>query len=92
MGIITAIKAARDRIEKGVPFEREDRYWLSESRGGGYSEPFTLEEAVDEALWATGDEARQQTALILSNSATQIIAVFHDGRAFIPAELLSEQS
>jgi hypothetical protein len=91
MGIITAIKAARDRVEKGIAFETEQRYWLSESGGGGYAEPFTLEEATDEALWLTGDESRKHSALVLTNSINTVIAVFHDGRAFIPAELLSNQ-
>lgn len=81
------IEAARDVIEQGVPFGDERRYSLQSAEARGYTS--RLENAVSSGLELTGDEARAFEFLLLVNAATQIIAVFYDGRAFIPNELLS---
>lgn len=78
-------------IEAGIAFEDAAHYWLSAPDGGGFSTRFTLEEAVEEALNATGDESGHwKPALVLSNTATQDIALFYDGRMFLPAELIAQ--
>jgi hypothetical protein len=82
------VKGACDVIEAGVPPAGDERFSLYEPYGGGYAKEFTLEEAVSEALELTGDEVRANGVLILVNRYQQIVALFHDGRAFIPNELL----
>lgn len=82
------VKAACDVIEAGVPPTGEARFWLYDPSGGGFGHEFTLEEAVSEALELTGDEVRANAVLILCNRWHQNIAIFHDGRAYVPNELL----
>lgn len=79
------IKTACDVIEAGVPFERENHYRIGL---GFWRSGLSLEEAVSKALEMTGDEVRSHEVLVLGNDATQIIAIFYDGRAFTPNELI----
>lgn len=93
MTVLVQIRQAVAAIERNIPFADDAHYYLSAPNGGGYSRRFTLEEAVEEALCATGDECDFcKPALVLSNTATQDLALFYDGRAFLPAELLPVKS
>ena len=80
---LPAIQAVVARIENGVEFRDENRYWLGEPYGGGYGEPFTLEDAIEEAIFATQDRAE---VLAITTYGENVIAMFYQGRAFIPAE------
>jgi hypothetical protein len=82
------IKTACDVIEGDVPLHEDARFWLSSPYGGGIGHEFTLEDAVSEALELTGDEVRAHQILLLKNRWLQIIAIFYDGRAFTPNELI----
>ena len=84
------IEAACKVIEGDAPLRDEVRFSLYDPYGGGYAQEFALEEAVSEALELTGDEVRADAILILSNRWQQIIAIFHDGRAFVPNELIGK--
>jgi hypothetical protein len=82
------IKTACDAIEGDAPLSEDTRFWLSSPFGGGIGHEFTLEDAVSEALELTGDEVRAHKILLLQNRWLQIIAIFYDGRAFTPNELI----
>lgn len=79
--------SAREAIEKDLPSQYREEYTLGFT-GGGYADTYSFHEAVEYAEFTTGDEANVDEYLVLRNTADQIIALFYDGRVFIPAELL----
>lgn len=85
------VKKACDTIEGDAPLWEDERFSLYDPHAGGTGYK-TLEEAVSDALELTGDEVRAHQILILCNRWQQTIAIFHDGRAFVPNELLEVQS
>lgn len=90
MTVLAQIRRAAASIEGNTPFADEAHYYLSAPNGGGFGTRFTLDEAVEDALFMTGDESNWwKPALVLSNTATQDIALFYDGRAFLPVELFN---
>ena len=84
--ILLKLHAARRAIETNLPPGVGGRYWLRDALGGGFADTFEFGEAVEVARDATNCTG----AIVIENDATQVIAVFVDGRAFVPVELMAD--